>query len=137
MRTTSLSPSIREPRRAGDLQASGSATDGGRDLGGDNPNRPCLQQFGLARVTASEVGSDGDGPLPTYRSRLAWIGVYEISKNADTSCPAEPTHLPKNLSPVFAHYYFAVLVDATTGQEATWNEDMSGLLFRECHRALS
>jgi hypothetical protein len=91
-----------------------------------------LQQFGLAHVTASDLGSDGLGPIPTYRGRLAWVGVYEISKNGDHSCPAEPTRLPKNLPPVFAHYYFVVLVDATTGQEATWNEDMSGLLLRQC-----
>jgi hypothetical protein len=36
------------------------------------------------------------------------------------------------MPPLQQHYYFAVLVDATTNAQATWNEDESGLLMRQC-----
>ena len=49
-----------------------------------------LKEFGLADVTASSLASVGTGPPPTYRHKLAWVGVYEISKSAETSCPADP-----------------------------------------------
>ena len=91
-----------------------------------------LKQFGLARVTVTALAAEGTGPPPTYHDNLAWVGIYEISKSGGTSCPGEPAPVPTNLPPVFAHYYFAVLVDATTGTQTTWNEDMSGLLLREC-----
>lgn len=91
-----------------------------------------LKQFGLARVTVTGLAAEGTGPLPSYSDRLAWVGIYEISKSGGHSCPGEPGPVPTNLPPVFAHYYFAVLVDPTTGTQATWNEDMSGLLIREC-----
>jgi hypothetical protein len=91
-----------------------------------------LRQFGLADVTADDLAWQGDGPKPTYSHRLAWIGLYEISKNANHSCPASGRQVPTSLPPVFDHYYFAVIVDPVTGQEATWNQDMSGLLIRDC-----
>ena len=91
-----------------------------------------LRQFGLAKVTADGLAWQGDGPKPTYNDRLAWIGIYEISKTAEHSCPASGGPVPTNLPPVQAHYYFAVIVDPVTGQQATWNEDMSGLLIRDC-----
>jgi hypothetical protein len=91
-----------------------------------------LKQFGLARVTTTSLAAEGTGPLPSYSNRLAWVGIYEISKSGDHSCPGKPAPVPTGLPPVFAHYYFAVLVDATSGTQATWNEDMSGLLIRQC-----
>lgn len=92
-----------------------------------------LQQFGLARVTVtSGLAAEGTEPIPDFNNRLAWVGIFEISKSGDHSCPAEPAPLPTDLPPVFAHYYFAVLVDAETGKQVTWNEDMSGLLERQC-----
>lgn len=91
-----------------------------------------LEQFGLARVTATGLAWEGTGAQPVYDRRLAWIGVYEISKSGDHSCPRAPQSPPSDLPPVFAHYYFAVLVDAQTGEQATWNEDMTGLLTRQC-----
>lgn len=91
-----------------------------------------LRQFGLARVTVADLATEGTGPLPNYKDHLAWVGIYEISKSGDHSCPAEPGPTPTDLPPAFDHYYFAVLVDATTGTQATWNEDMSGLLSRQC-----
>lgn len=91
-----------------------------------------LKQFGLADVTADDLAWQGNDPKPTYSHRLAWVGIYEISKTAEHSCPASGGSVPTNLPPVFDHYYFAVIVDPGTGQEATWNEDMSGLLIRDC-----
>jgi hypothetical protein len=91
-----------------------------------------LKQFGLARVTTTGLAADGTGPLPSYDDHLAWVGIYEISKSGDHSCPGEPAPVPTGLTPVSAHYYFAVLIDATNGTQATWNEDMSGLLIRQC-----
>jgi len=91
-----------------------------------------LRQFGLARVTVDDLAWQGDGPRPTYNHRLAWVGIYEISKTAEHSCPAAGGPVPTDLPPVQAHYYFAVVVDPVTGQQATWNEDMSALLIRDC-----
>lgn len=91
-----------------------------------------LKQFGLARVTVTGLAAEGTGPTPSYKNHLAWVGIYEVSKSADHSCPGEPASLPSDLPPVFAHYYFAVLVDAAKGTQTTWNEDMSGLLIRQC-----
>src|SRR3954463_4148386 len=91
-----------------------------------------LKQFGLAQVTANDLSWQGPDPKPTYSHRLAWIGIYEISKNAEHPCPASGGAVPTNLPPVFDHYYFAVIVDPVTGQQATWNQDMSGLLIRDC-----
>lgn len=56
--------------------------------------------------------------------------VIRVLKNVDPAL-AEPASLSIDLPPVFAHYDFAVHVDATTGQEGTWSEDMSGLLARQ------
>ena len=91
-----------------------------------------LRQFGLARVTASGLAAEGAGPIPTYASRLAWVGVYEISKTGAHSCPGRPAPIPTDLAPIHQHYYFVVLVDAATGSQATWTQDMSGLLSRQC-----
>jgi hypothetical protein len=86
--------------------------------------------FTLARVTASMIG--WEGATPTFQSTLAWVGVFEVDPNAEHGCPAEPASTPTSFPPLQAHYYFAVLVDAATGAQATWNEDMSGLLMRQC-----
>jgi hypothetical protein len=92
-----------------------------------------LKEFGLAHVTVGTgLATEGTAPIPGFDHRLAWVGIYEISKSGDHSCPAQPAPLPADLPPVFAHYYFAVVVDAATGQQFTWNEDMSGLLERQC-----
>ena len=91
-----------------------------------------LKQFGLADVTVDGLTWQGTGPQPTYSHRLAWVGIYEISKTAEHSCPRSGGSVPTNLPPVLDHYYFAVIVDPMTGQVATWNEDMSGLLIRDC-----
>lgn len=91
-----------------------------------------LKSFGLAYVTGDSFSTEGFDSPPTYKHRLAWVGIYEISKSGDHSCPRAGVSLPANLPPVLPHYYFAVLVDATTGQQSTWNEDMSGLLLRDC-----
>jgi hypothetical protein len=88
--------------------------------------------FTLARATASMLGWEGTGAAPMFRSTLAWVGVFEVDPNAPHSCPAEPAPTPVSFPPLQPHYYFAVLVDATTGAQATWNEDMSGLLMRQC-----
>ena len=91
---------------------------------------------GLARVTA--VGgslSGAAGPTPTVQDTLAWVGAYELDRNAEPKCPAEPvgpTPAPASLPPLMAHYYFVVLVDASTGQVVTWEEDESGLTMRQC-----
>lgn len=90
--------------------------------------RPVL--FTLARATASMIG--WEGATPTFQSTLAWVGVFEVDPNAEHGCPAEPAPIPASFPPLQSHYYFAVLVDATTGAQATWNEDMSGLLMRQC-----
>jgi hypothetical protein len=86
--------------------------------------------FTLARATASMIG--WEGATPTFQSTLAWVGVFEVDPNAEHGCPAEPAPIPASFPPLQAHYYFAVLVDAATGAQATWNEDMSGLLMRQC-----
>jgi hypothetical protein len=88
--------------------------------------------FTLARATASMLGWEGTAAAPVFRSTLAWVGVFEVDPNAEHGCPAEPAPTPASFPPLQAHYYFAVLVDATTGAQATWNEDMSGLLMRQC-----
>lgn len=88
---------------------------------------------GLARVTA--VGGYVSGDAPTVHDMLAWVGAYELDRNAEPKCPAEPvgpTPAPASLPPLMAHYYFVVLVDASTGQVATWEEDESGLTMRQC-----
>lgn len=87
--------------------------------------------FMLVRATASSIGWSG-AAAPVFNSTLAWVGVFEVDPNAEHGCPAEPAPTPASFPPLQAHYYFAVLVDATTGAQATWNEDMSGLLMRQC-----
>jgi hypothetical protein len=98
--------------------------------GAPNLLHPVL--FTLARATASMLGWEGTGAAPVFRSTLAWVGVFEVDPNAWHGCPAEPAPTPESFPPLQAHYYFAVLVDATTGAQATWNEDESGLLMRQC-----
>jgi len=88
--------------------------------------------FALTRATAALVGWQGNGAAPVFRSTLAWVGVFEIDRNAPHSCPGGPPASPQSMPPLQAHYYFAVLVDATTNAQATWNEDESGLLMRQC-----
>lgn len=89
--------------------------------------------FELARVTVAggSLGSSGTGPIQQFDNRLAWVGIYEVARNGSVKCPAEP-YSPSSLPPLEAHYYFAVLVDATDSTTATWQEDESGLTMRQC-----
>ena len=101
----------------------------------DNPfSAPVLLKpvlFTLARATVSMMLTwEGAAAAPVFRSTLAWVGVFEVDPRAPHGCPPEPA--PASFPPLLTHYYFAVLVDATTGAQATWNEDMSGLLMRQC-----
>ena len=88
--------------------------------------------FTLARATATLIGWSGSGAAPLFNSTLAWVGVFEVDPNSPHHCPAEPAASPQSMPPLQAHYYFAVLVNATTNAQATWNEDESGLLMRQC-----
>lgn len=47
--------------------------------------------------------------------------------------PAPPAHLP----PVYEHYYFAVLVDAASGEVLTWQQDETGKLAHDCEMTTS
>ena len=92
---------------------------------------------GLARVTAvgGSLSFDGPGPASSVHDMLAWVGAYELDRNADPKCPPEPTgpaSPPASLPPLMAHYYFVVLVDASTAQVISWQEDASGLVIRQC-----
>jgi hypothetical protein len=96
------------------------------------PQLAGLVQFGLARVTA-KYGLATQSTGITLDNTLAWVGVSRIdTAGGSTSCPAEVPSSPRSLPPEFKHYFFAVIVDATTGAVATWNEDESGLLLRDC-----
>lgn len=87
--------------------------------------------FTKAKVTASMLGWAGTGSPPVFRGTLAWVGVFEVDPHAPHSCGlASPD--PASFPALQDHYYFAVLVDAATGAEATWNEDASGLVLRQC-----
>lgn len=104
----------------------------------DNPDGSPLTTghvllFALARVSAKGGSLSGTGtdPLPAYDSRLAWVGIYEVARTGGVHCPAEP-YSPSSLPPLQPHYYFAVLIDASTGQQVGWQEDESGLTTREC-----
>lgn len=88
--------------------------------------------FTKARATAAMLGGSGTGAPVAFRSTLAWVAVFEVDPHSPHSCPAQPAPSPVSLPPLQAHYYFAVLVDATTGAQATWNEDASGLVMRQC-----
>jgi len=91
---------------------------------------------GLARVTAVGGYLSGDAaPTPSVHDMLAWVGAYELDRSAGPKCPAEPPgspSAPASLPPLMAHYYFVVLVDASTGGVTTWEEDESGLTMRQC-----
>jgi hypothetical protein len=121
------------PPQPGDkpvVQRSVAQTDVDHPDAAPRPLHPVL--FTLARATAPMVGWSGTSTAPVFRSTLAWVGVFEVDPNAPHSCPGGPPTSPVSLPPLQEHYYFAVLVDATTGAEGTWNEDMSGLLMRQC-----
>ncbi len=89
--------------------------------------------FGLARVTnaGGSLSTSGSGPIPAFDSRLAWVGVYELARNASVMCPGS-RQSPSSLPALLPHYYFVVLIDAKTGQFVTWDEDESGLTIRKC-----
>lgn len=87
--------------------------------------------FALGQVSAS-AGVGGPSGSVQPNNELAWVAVYKVKTNGDTSCPAEPPKITKRTPPVFKHYYFAVIVNAQNGATTTWNEDMSGLILREC-----
>lgn len=89
-----------------------------------------IRRFGLARVTATGGLASQISPIG-YHQQLAWVGIFEIDQNAPHSCPPTAPS-PSSLPPVRPHYYFAVLVNAATGAVSTWNEDMSGLMLRQC-----
>ena len=88
---------------------------------------------GLALITADGGAIGGFGPsVPDVRGELAWVFVYEIPKNPPHHCPAEPPSAVTSFPPLLPHYYSAIIVNAETGQTATWQEDESGLLERLC-----
>jgi hypothetical protein len=88
---------------------------------------------GLARVTAvgGAIEAEQGVQVPTVHALLAWVGVYEVDRDGYQPCPPMTT-VPASLPPLMAHYYFVVLVDASTGQVITWSEDESGLTIRRC-----
>jgi hypothetical protein len=76
------------------------------------------------------------GPIPmeTYANRPAWIGVYEVPSTAvgGGECGAKgPSGPPPQTQPP-ANYYFATIIDPTTGQQAAWNENASLIFAWRC-----
>lgn len=88
--------------------------------------------FGLGRVTADGLASEGPAPPPAYKHRLAWVGVYQLGSLGPHSCPGQRLGAVASLPPVQKHYFDAVIVDPTTGRQAFWSEDASGALLRDC-----
>jgi hypothetical protein len=87
--------------------------------------------FGLGRVTVEGLLTEGT-PATGYKNRLAWVGVYQLGVLGAHGCPGQPIGPVPSLPPVQKHYYNAVIVDPTTGQQALWSEDASGQLLRDC-----
>ncbi|HUE59410.1 MAG TPA: hypothetical protein VMO88_07485 [Acidimicrobiales bacterium] len=65
----------------------------------------------LGRVTLSLKRQGG---LPSYRDRLAWIGV--MSSNQSVSCAPSPPG-SGSVRVLYAPYFFVVLLDAQTGKD--------------------
>lgn len=113
--------------------------------------------LGLARLgSATPSGLIAPGPppvgytntpsaIPDLTGHLVWVGVYEQNMHADLphSCPdmtRPPPGSPQStaspsLLPVYQHYYFAVLVDATTGTREAWTENTSNVAINDCLKA--
>jgi hypothetical protein len=87
--------------------------------------------FGLGRVTVDGLATEGT-QISVYKNRLAWVGVYQLGSLGAHSCPGQRIGPVPSLPPVQKHYYNAVIVDPTTGQQALWSEDASGQLLRDC-----
>lgn len=95
-----------------------------------------LQTFGLADVTISGtpgLSVQGSAAVPKLTHVLAWVGVYEMTQDTNTHGCNPNAPVPASLPPLLPHYYFAVIVNATTGQELVWMEDDAGLNIRRCH----
>ncbi|HVV36963.1 MAG TPA: hypothetical protein VHC63_10210 [Acidimicrobiales bacterium] len=64
--------------------------------------------------------------ISTLEGRVVWVRVSRVTKGVVFSCPMEPagatTIAHRDVSPTF----FAVVVDASTGDEADWVETLSG-----------
>lgn len=113
--------------------------------------------LGLARLgSATARGLIAPGPppvgytntpsqIPNLTGHLVWVAVYEQNMHADLphSCP-DMTHPPPgspqstaspSLLPVYQHYYFAVLVEATTGTREAWTENVSNVAINDCLKA--
>lgn len=80
--------------------------------------------FGWAKVTAPGASITTPGHAPHYTGQAAWIAVYEQAlqvfcplERLPTRSPAAPRTVPKN--------YEAVIVNPSTGQVVSWEQEIT------------
>lgn len=94
---------------------------------------------GLVAPGTPPVGyTNSPSAIKDLTNHLVWIGIYEENPHpaGAQGCPnitGPPT--PGALLPVYSHYYYAILIDATTGTREAWTENTSNVHLNDCMKA--